>query len=123
MNTDCEMPAFYTWSEPVARKTHRCCECHAPILKGEKHYRVTGKWDGDVSTLRQHLVCMEACMLIRDEFGGDCIAFGSLLEEFSEMRFDGWYPTQEKYDEAWKRLRHLIAVIKVRIRKAERAAA
>lgn len=85
--TECELPTFYDYSEPIARKRHRCCECNAPILKGEKHFRGTGKWDGHIQTHRQHLLCMETCMLIRDEFNGfECIAFGDLKEWWDEYR-------------------------------------
>ena len=66
-------------------------------------------------TFRQHLVCMEACMLIRDKFNeGDCIGFGELKEYFDEMKH-GWFKGSDS--EEWQRLRHLMAVILVRERK------
>ena len=119
---ECDLlPDFYNWSEPVARKSHRCCECRAPILKGEKHFQGTGKWDGKITTYRQHLVCCEAAMLIRDGFnGGDCIGFGDVKEAFNEMRCDNWYPERDRYKPAWKRLRHLMAVILWRERECAR---
>lgn len=119
---ECDLaPDFYTWTEPVARKQHRCVECRAPILKGEKHFRYAGKWEGDLSTGRQHLECMEACMLLRDKFGGgdSCVAFGDLkpdfreVDEYFERENDGKKP-------AWIRLRHLMAVILWRERAAKR---
>lgn len=55
-------------------------------------------------------------MLIRDEFGGECIGFGSLKEEFSELKCDNWYPRRDRWKEPWKKLRHLMAVILVRER-------
>jgi len=113
---DCDLPEFYSHSEPVAAKEHRCCECAAPILKGEKHFFCTGKWFGEVQSYRQHLDCCEACMLIRDKFNGDeCIGFGALKEEFEELRSDNWYP--ERYHEPWKKLRSLMAKILWRERK------
>lgn len=111
MSAYCEDPVFYSYSEPVARKQYKCCECRAPILEGEKHFCCTGKWDGSIDTYRQHFTCMEACMLIRDEFDGECIPFGSLQEEFQEIRGDGWYPKRERWKPAWKRLRSLMAQI------------
>ena len=103
----CELPIFYSHSEPVARRATVCCECRAPILKGEKHFAWRGKWDDRIHSGRQHLVCMEACILIREEFGGECIPFGGLKEEFADLR--GWH--HEATNEPWKRLRHLMAVI------------
>jgi hypothetical protein len=115
MSSFCDLPDFFNWSEPVAAKQHPCCECWTPIPKGEKHFCGTGMWEGELATYRQHLACMEACMLIRDEFyGGECIGFGALKEEFSEMVSDRRYPERDRYKEPWQRLRHLMAVIRWR---------
>jgi hypothetical protein len=113
------LPSFYSWTEPVARKEYACCECAAKIHKGEKHFHATGKWDGVVSTYRQHLACCEACILIRDEFnGGDCIGFGEMKDAFGGMRADETYFCfKEKWKEPWKRLRSLMAQILWRERK------
>jgi hypothetical protein len=102
----CEVfPEFYEWSEPVARKQHRCCECDAPILKGEKHFIGVGKWDGVISTHRQHLLCMEACIFIRDHFEhGECIGLGELMEYWGDCPKGG-------SKEEWKELRSLMARI------------
>jgi hypothetical protein len=110
----CELPSFYDCSEPIARKRHVCCECSAPIEVGEKHFRGAGQWrELGFCTYRQHLACMEACMLIRDSFnGGDCIGFGELMEEFSNMR--GGY---SRSDPDWIKLRSLMAKIRWRERR------
>lgn len=115
--SECVLPDFYNWSEPVALKRHLCCECCAPILKGEQHFRCTGKWEGHVGTHRQHYACLEACMMIRDNFnGGECIGFGELFDFWdSEMKS---YKAKHRTGEWWPKLRHLIAVIKWRERKA-----
>ena len=114
--SDCELPEFYTHSEPVARKEHRCCECRAPILKGEKHFSSTGKWDGTVISQRQHLDCMAACILIRDKFNdSECIPFGGLKDWFFEMRRDCRDDSEES-----RTLRSLMARIKWRERKYRR---
>lgn len=109
MSLTCDVyPEFYEWSEPVASRDYRCCECAAPILKGEKHFAAVGKWDGEFSKHRQHLLCLEACMLIRDSFNdGDCIPFGGLMEWWDECPKGG-------SEEAWKELRGLMARIKWR---------
>jgi hypothetical protein len=117
-----DQPDFYKHREPVARREHRCCECSAPILVGERHFYASGMWHGKVDSFRQHLICMEACMLIRDEFaGGDCIGFGSLKEEFNEMREDNWHAERDRFKLAWRRLRGLMAKILWRERAAKRA--
>jgi hypothetical protein len=100
-------PSVYRWEEPVARKRHVCVECDAPIVRGEKHFKCFGVWEGDAQTHRQHLLCMEACMMIRDEFeDGECIGFGELMEWFGEMRRE-----YDRDDERWQRLRSLMARI------------
>lgn len=112
--SECSIPDFYTHSEPVARKRYRCVECSAPILKGEQHFKCTGKWDGDLSTHRQHLLCMEACMLIRDEIEHECIGFGELRDWVGEYHFDlKAYKTKPSV----KKLRSLLARIRLRERK------
>ena len=119
MMTECELPIFYGYTEPVAKKQHQCCECSAPILVGEKHFHCTGKWHGDKKpqSYRQHDTCREACEVIRDSFGGECIGVGSLKEEFNELVCDDWYPQNDRWNEPWKKLRHLMAVILVRERR------
>jgi hypothetical protein len=115
MSDYCELAEFYECRELVARKDHTCCECHSPIATGEKHLYAVGKWAGDFDYFRQHLICGEACMLIRDKFnGGDCIPFGALFDEFHEFRGDY---AEEQHREAWQMLRNLMAKIKWRKRQ------
>ena len=113
---ECELPAFYVHSEPVARKRHKCCECGSPIEKGEKHFVCTGKWNGEApTTRRQHLLCMEACMFIRDEFNdGECIGFGDLYDSFGQMRRD-YDPKHEK----WRKLFRMMVKIRRRSKKGK----
>lgn len=42
---------FYRKSHPVARKAHQCYECSRAIPPGERYQRITGKWDGYISTM------------------------------------------------------------------------
>ena len=51
-----EMATLYNESTPVARKSHRCCECSSEILPGEKYERITGLWD-DFMTFKTCLFC------------------------------------------------------------------
>ena len=41
-----------TWQR--ARKQHRCCECHEPIMPGQKYEKIFAVFEGDVST---HKTC------------------------------------------------------------------
>lgn len=111
-DSDCDMPEFSFVSEPRARIKHRCCECTAPIRVGEKYVRCSGKWAGDVSTFKQHTLCAEACESIRDN-SGECIAFGSLKEWWSEAGNDSKYhiKNKTKYSEHYIEIRKMLAVI------------
>lgn len=113
MSSYCTIPEFYSYTEPVARKRHACCECSAPILPGEKYFRAAGSWEGEFGTHCQHLLCMEAAMFIRDHFNdGECIGFGTLQESFSEMRGGRAQDrTRAANDPKLRRLRSLMARI------------
>jgi hypothetical protein len=109
---------FFQWSEPRARKEYDCCECGAPIEKGERHFQATGKWEGDFFSVRQHLLCCQTCMVIRDDIQhGNCIPFGSLMDYCQEFRLD--IREQARSGQAGaKKLRSLL----YRIKRRERAA-
>lgn len=107
----CEIPEFYYETFPKARKPYRCVECSAPIEVGEKHLYYRMKFDGDFDHARQHMVCRELCMLLRDEFNDfECIGFGSLHEEWENFDFGD-------RDDKQKKARSLYAAIKWRERK------
>jgi len=95
--SDCELPSYYVWKEPVARKPHKCCECDAPILPGEKYLQVNCAWDGEPYVYRQHLLCAEACELVRDSGmnDGECVYYGGLWEFWSESR-GKWWPENQR---------------------------
>lgn len=83
---DWDGPSVYGEKEVVARKEHRCVECSAPILKSEKHLRYSGRWDGNWDSGRQHLLCRDACVWVRDQLEDRCLAFGELREWWSDRR-------------------------------------
>ena len=56
---DGDLPAFSTEKHVKARKPYTCCECGDAIVVGQVHERVTGKWDGTISTYRTCLACAE----------------------------------------------------------------
>lgn len=82
---DFDGPSVYSEAEVVARKEHPCVECSAPILVGEKHLRYSGCWDGSWDGGRQHLLCRDACVWIRDVLNGECIPFGCLGEWWNDV--------------------------------------
>jgi len=80
---ECEIPVFYSVKEPKARAPRVCCECRAPINKGEVYVYCVGKWD-EIETFSQHQLCATACRLIRkNEL--ECIPFGYLKTWVGDM--------------------------------------
>jgi hypothetical protein len=76
----CDYPSFYDEKRRKARKEHRCIECKLPIPKGFEYYAASGKWDGEVETMKLHEECREA-LNIKNR-GVDCddaIPFGCLF--------------------------------------------
>jgi len=73
-------PSFINFKIKVAKKLHKCGECHKEIKIGEKYEYVVGTWDGYFST---HKTC-HTCLEIRNTFicGGFC--FGEILEYLEE---------------------------------------
>lgn len=55
------MSDFGSSTRPVARKNYRCLWCGEHILKKEKHYHYSGKWEGDFQDWRMHNECITAC--------------------------------------------------------------
>jgi len=59
-------PDCFRETNPIARKSHRCCECDREIAPGEKYERVDGIWEGyprsyktciDCASVRNSLFC------------------------------------------------------------------
>ena len=114
--SECEIPQYYTSAERKARKAHECCECGAPILLGEEYLQVNACWEGKPKTYRQHQLCAEACMFVRDKGWNDdeCIYFGG-LDEFLE---DYWRHERQGTEEDRRKFWRMILGIKRRERKS-----
>ncbi len=55
-------------STPIARKQYQCVWCPEKISKGEKHFHVVGKCDGDLQDDRYHSECrLAACKWFQGE--------------------------------------------------------
>ena len=67
----------------IARLSRKC-ECRAPINVGEKHLKFAGLWHGKFDSYRQHMLCRELCMAIRDAH--ECLYFGALKHDRGEVR-------------------------------------
>lgn len=108
----CEIPEFSSARWVVARKQHTCCECHSPIMIGEKHGYFAGKNDGPFWTYRQHIECEDACTFVRDHLNHhECLCFGELFD---------WYDEQSgflKHDSNDKDFRKIMARVKWRAEK------
>lgn len=119
--SDCEIPQYYFCKDVTARKEHKCCECDARILIGEKHLRVNACWDSRPETYRQHHLCQQACELVRDSGINDdeCVYYGGLWEYWAETRNELY---SGKKLEARQLLWRLMLRIKRRERKDEKAA-
>ncbi len=114
---DCELVEnkFYHWTEPVSRKAYQCCECSAPIQKGERYFKAVARNENGFFTERQHLLCCEACVVVRDEIEMECLPFGMLKDYCHEFRLDH-RDAAKKGHEGIKKLRRLLARIKIRER-------
>jgi hypothetical protein len=121
---------FYREREVAARKEHRCEECSAPILRGERYLSFSGKGE-DFFSGGQHLLCRDACVWIRDVLNGECIPFGALREWWDDHRSpsDLWsalgratVADQEQIDAHWRRGARMFAMVRRRERLAREAA-
>lgn len=63
------LPEFCTRKHVVARKRHRCTECHGFIEPGDVYERVAGAWDGQFSTFKTCIHCEAARDFYEHEAG------------------------------------------------------
>lgn len=62
------MSDFSNHSMLVARKEHRCEYCGEKILKGEKHIKFSGVFEGEFQNWRMHDECNTAWCATEDEY-------------------------------------------------------
>lgn len=118
--SDCELPQYYVCKDRTARKEHPCCECAAPILKGEKYLQINASWDHQPDVYRQHHLCQAACEFVRDSGINDseCVYYGGLKEYWTDSR-SGFFATEDREDR--KKLWFLMLKIYRRERKHKRS--
>ena len=51
---DCQSTRFR-----IARKPHKCCECHNTIKQGDKYAFTSGVWDGEPASFKTCQNCWE----------------------------------------------------------------
>lgn len=85
---DAEYPSFFNETRPVAKKQHRCCECKLMIEPGEKYYKATGCWSGDVSSYKTCPRCLEMIEMIKQHFDPFNYSFGALHESIYYAAYD-----------------------------------
>lgn len=106
---------FYSESVRRAAKPYRCCECSAPIGKGERHEYVSGKWEGAVMDFRTCLPCAE----IRKVFCCNAWLLETLWEDMREQVFPDWQDNELMAVDCLARLETDAAIAKVREMYAE----
>jgi hypothetical protein len=78
--------------ERAATLRHDCDECRFAIMPGERYVATSGKWEGEFSTYRAHLLCdMLAQQVSRDDY---CRVLGELREFVSD---GGLTPLQARW--------------------------
>jgi len=90
-----DTPSAYKEKWRLARKPHKCCECHGTIFYKEKYHYFSGVWDSRGDSFK---TCKE-CYDLREEVSVDCCyderpCFGELWEYISESDFK---PYMEKF--------------------------
>ena len=78
-----------------ARKEVRCTECCEVILVGAPYWKIVGKWEGKLTTIRQ----CECCYEIQQVFCCDGWVYGELWEGMEEQAFPELKMAGECWDE------------------------
>lgn len=74
----CDYPEFINETDQRSRKPRWCCECGIRIGIGEMYHKVTGKWDGELSSFAQCEPCASLWHWMNTEV--ECLSFGRLRE-------------------------------------------
>lgn len=110
--SDLIQPSVFNQKNRKARKQHQCCECYSEISSGEEYQFTSGIWDGEPSSYKICLSCVE----LRDDYHdktGEQAGFGYLKETISEACFCMGYGAVEyikDYPEMSGQLRKLFKV-------------
>ena len=81
---DYEPSDFYSATQPVARKVHRCEECGGPVLPGEKYERAFVVTYGHADTFKTCARCVDLRTWVKNNVPCLCWAHGNLNEDLRE---------------------------------------
>lgn len=76
--------SVYRKSEHTARKQHKCHECGAAILPGQRYEYVFAIWDGSPNHVRTCCRCTALRDFVVAHIPCSCWSHGSLLEDMQE---------------------------------------
>lgn len=77
--------SFFSSSKICARKEHNCGECGDVIEAGQKYENAKGLYDGNFSTMKTCIPCVE----VRDHFACEGFIFGQIWEDIQNNMFPG----------------------------------
>jgi hypothetical protein len=78
---DYDPPEFYNVETRRARKQYCCVECNGPIVPNENYERVTGKWDGYISTFTTCERCHNLRVWAQNNLPCLCVMHGNMDDE------------------------------------------
>ena len=87
------MSDFYSQSEQIAGKPHRCDFCSTAIEKGERYSRSAGVFEGDFFVWKEHLDCRAAGLELMELSGEYSYHPLSDLEDEDRVWIKQDYPT------------------------------
>lgn len=104
-----EMPSCYTLKKRIARKHHKCCECHGVIRKGEEYNHHSGVWDGEPAAFK---VCFD-CDSLRKEFACEHYLLGDEWPAFTCLGEDISYSGDDDFMDKFAAIREARREIKI----------
>ena len=84
--SDAEMPECFVHDRRKARKTHKCCECHGAIQKGELYHHMSGVWAEGPDAYK---VCFDCEQLREDVDEGHRLDEVTAFEGLFDAVFNG----------------------------------
>jgi len=98
------MLEFFSEATVKGRKLHRCDACHTPIVKGEFHVSMSGKFDGDFFTTRNHLDCRQVECELANIHG---LSGGEEWLHLHDLEQDDRKWLWQRHNNTWQRLAHI----------------
>lgn len=93
---DYDPPALWSREMRRAAKVHRCEECRAHILEGDRYEYVSGMWDGYFCRFRTCALCVDLRQWVTNNLPCFCWAHGNLHEDAHEAVQDAAWRAGEE---------------------------